>query len=101
MLRCASYLVTAAYPKYASFLGIRAPCLRPFYEVICKLLILRLFTSLSLFYQKIAGFKHTTGGWRIGMFGKQRNSIAYLLEENVALTYPADILILPQRKQEY
>ena len=48
MLRCASSIVTAAYPKYASFLGIRAPCLRPFYEVVCKLLILRLFTSSSL-----------------------------------------------------
>ena len=34
--------------RCASFLGIRAPCLRPFYEVICKLLILRLFTSSSL-----------------------------------------------------
>ena len=24
----------AAYAKYASFLGIRAPCLRPFYEAV-------------------------------------------------------------------
>jgi len=47
MLRCASSLITAAYPKYASFLGIRAPCLRPFYEVVCKLLILRLTMKIE------------------------------------------------------
>ena len=45
MLRCASYLVTAAYPKYASFLSIRVPCLRPFYELI-NYRFLRLFQIL-------------------------------------------------------
>jgi hypothetical protein len=34
------------------------------------------------------------------MFGTQGSSFAYLLGENVALTYPADILILPPRKKE-
>ena len=51
--------------------------------------------------QKVADCEHTAGGRRIGMFGKQENSIARLLGENVALTYPADILILPPRKKEY
>ena len=40
------------------------------------------------------------GGRRIGMLGKQGDSFAYLLGENVALTYPADILILPPQKKE-
>jgi hypothetical protein len=31
--RCASF-VTAAYAKYASFLGICAPCLRIFYKAV-------------------------------------------------------------------
>jgi len=43
MLRCASSFVTAAYAKYASFLSIRTPCLRPFYDAVCKWRLLRLF----------------------------------------------------------
>jgi hypothetical protein len=51
--------------------------------------------------QKVTDCEHTAGGQRIGMFGKQENSFAYLPGGNVALTYPADILILPPRKKEY
>jgi len=34
MLRCAASFVIAAYTKYASFLMICAPCLRPFYAAV-------------------------------------------------------------------
>ena len=48
MLCCASSFVTAAYAKYASFLMIRTPCLRLFYDAVCKWSLLRLFTSPSI-----------------------------------------------------
>src|SRR3989339_108854 len=44
MLRCDSPFVIAAYKKYASFLRVRAPCLRPFYEAVPVFGFLRLFT---------------------------------------------------------
>ncbi len=43
MLHCAASFVVAAYHKYASFLRICAPCLRPFYKA----------ARISTFYEGI------------------------------------------------
>ena len=52
MLRCASSFFTAAYAKYASFLMIRTPCLRPFYDAVCKWPLSRLLRVHHLIVKK-------------------------------------------------